>query len=90
VLDAQNHNTTINGGGYLLDGNDEERANGLSSSTSSGMTLIPAAGLVDSYLEVWDYQGGCRFRGFVAERDEETAMFVFFDEGAFGHGLKPA
>jgi len=85
-LDAQQQQLERNiNGGYLLD------LDGLSSSTtSSATTLTPRAGLVRSFLEVWDYEGGCRFRGFVAERDEEIAMFVFFDQGAFGHGLKPA
>jgi hypothetical protein len=101
VLDAQNvvHGGTVYrqhgqlgnlsdiDGGYMLDDHDSR---GLSSSTASDETLTTTSGLIKSYWELWDYQGGCRFRGFVAERDgEETALFVFFDEGAFGHGLKP-
>lgn len=93
MLDAPNHyghydNMTHLGnidGGYMLD----KSLDGLSTSHSSDETLLNSTGLIRSYWEMWDYRGGCRFRGFVAERDEETAMFVFFDEGAFGHGLKP-
>jgi hypothetical protein len=74
------------GGGYLLDHGDGHV--GLSSSTSSAETLAATNGLVRSYWEMWDYQGGCRFRGFVAEGEHQTGMFIFFDEKAFGHGLK--
>lgn len=31
-------------------------------------------------IEMWDYVGGIRFRGFVAEQEGEKAMFVFFDQ----------
>jgi ornithine decarboxylase antizyme len=101
VLDAQNdtsNNAMYRRHGHLgylsdIDGEhmlDDSGRRELSSSTASGETLTTAPGLVKSYLELWDYRGGCRFRGFVAERDgEETALFVFFDDGAFGHGLKP-
>jgi hypothetical protein len=42
-----------------------------------------------SFLEIWDYDGGCRFRGFIAERYGKKTLFVFLDEGALGHALKP-
>ena len=35
---------------------------------------------VTDCLEMWDYVGGIRFRGFVAETQNEKAMFVFFDQ----------
>ncbi|KAK5138003.1 hypothetical protein LTR08_005800 [Meristemomyces frigidus] len=44
---------------------------------------------VTEYVEVWDYAGGTRFRGFVAEKDDERAMFVFFDKEVVGKDLKP-
>ena len=34
---------------------------------------------VTETFEMWDYVGGIRFRGFVAETQNEKAMFVFFD-----------
>jgi Ornithine decarboxylase antizyme len=43
---------------------------------------------VDAFLEIWDYSGGSRFRGFVAERPGSKGLFIFFDQGAFGHDLK--
>lgn len=46
----------------------------------------PAA--ITDWLEMWDYVGGIRFRGFVAEKEEEKAMFVFFDQSAVGGDLK--
>jgi len=61
---------------FYKDDDDEQV---LSSSTSSAETLTDTTNkLVKSYWEMWDYQGGCRFRGFVAEGEEETSMFVFF------------
>ncbi|KAJ8112256.1 hypothetical protein OPT61_g5335 [Boeremia exigua] len=35
---------------------------------------------VTDCIEMWDYVGGIRFRGFVAEQAHERAMFVFFDQ----------
>lgn len=35
---------------------------------------------VTECLEMWDYVGGIRFRGFVAETPDQKAMFVFFDQ----------
>lgn len=48
-----------------------------------------AAGLVREYVEVFDYAGGLRFRGFVAEKDDERSLFIFFDEEVIGQDLKP-
>lgn len=44
---------------------------------------------IHDYIEMWDYVGGIRFRGFVAEnRDGEKVMFVFFDEEVINGDLK--
>lgn len=48
-----------------------------------------AEGLVKDYVEVFDYAGGLRFRGFIAEKDDERSMFIFFDEEVIGEDLKP-
>lgn len=48
-----------------------------------------STGLVTDWLEVFDYVGGNRFRGFVAEQDGEKTMFVFFDQSVIGGDLKP-
>lgn len=45
-------------------------------------------GLVKEWVEIWDYTGGLRFRGFVAEKDGSRAMFVFFDNSVIGQDLK--
>jgi hypothetical protein len=87
-MDAQNYNGNIeskaNGGGYLLDSD--------VAVLSSPEGLIDdwkgPRGVVESFIEVWDYVGGARFRGFVAERRGQRAMFVFFDRDAFGNELK--
>lgn len=46
-------------------------------------------GLIKDYVEVWDYAGGARFRGFVAEKRDVRTMFVFFDKAVVGMDLKP-
>ncbi|KAI9740849.1 MAG: hypothetical protein M1818_004454 [Claussenomyces sp. TS43310] len=43
---------------------------------------------IDSWLEVWDYGGGCSFRGFVAGAGEARSLFAFFDASVIGRDLK--
>ena len=45
---------------------------------------------VQQYIEVWDYAGGARFRGFTAHGQDwkEKTMFVFFDAFVIGKDLK--
>lgn len=50
---------------------------------------FPQRGAVSQWIEVWDYVGGARFRGFVAGEDDSKAMFVFFDSEATVRDLKP-
>jgi hypothetical protein len=45
-------------------------------------------GVVSDWIEMWDYVGGIRFRGFVAEKEDEKAMFVFFDQSVVVGDLK--
>ena len=45
-------------------------------------------GLIKEYVEVWDYVGGLRFRGFVAEKDDERSLFIFFDQYVVGTDMK--
>ncbi|KZF20103.1 hypothetical protein L228DRAFT_285477 [Xylona heveae TC161] len=42
---------------------------------------------ITSWVEVWDYAGGTRFRGFVAG-EIHRSLFVFFDADAIGKDLK--
>ncbi|KAK8227134.1 ornithine decarboxylase antizyme-domain-containing protein [Phyllosticta capitalensis] len=44
---------------------------------------------IEQWIEVWDYVGGARFRGFVADNGDEKNMFVFFDAAATVKDLKP-
>jgi hypothetical protein len=46
------------------------------------------ASQVNFWLEVWDYAGGCSFRGFVAGTGTEKCLFAFFDSGVVGRDLK--
>lgn len=45
-------------------------------------------GLAREYVEIWDYVGGNRFRGVVAETPQDKAMFIFFDHAVVGGDLK--
>jgi hypothetical protein len=45
-------------------------------------------GAIADYIEMWDYVGGIRFRGFVAQKEDERAMFIFFDESVINGDLK--
>jgi hypothetical protein len=49
---------------------------------------VGQSGLISDWIEVWDYVGGIRFRGFVAERNGEKALFVFFDQDVIGGKIK--
>lgn len=46
-------------------------------------------GMIRDYVEIYDYAGGARFRGFVAEKDDERTMFVFWDKDVLDKDLKP-
>jgi len=43
---------------------------------------------VNAWLEIWDYVGGCSFRGFVAGEGDQKCLFAFFDTAAIGRDLK--
>lgn len=51
--------------------------------------LFENSGLVEHWVEVWDYAGGIRFRGFVATREHKRMLFIFFDDNVLAHDLKP-
>ena len=59
------------------------------SSSPNDYMFPKAGGLIREYMEMWDYQAGARFRGFVAEKKDERAFFVFFDENVMDTDLKP-
>jgi len=82
VLDAHSYETVSD---YESDSLQLERTRSLGSLDSQ----LDSSTKTTSFLEIWDYDGGCRFRGFIAERYGKKALFIFFDEGAFGHSLKP-
>ncbi|KAH0537116.1 hypothetical protein FGG08_006078 [Glutinoglossum americanum] len=50
--------------------------------------LLKGSRDVHEWLEVWDYVGGARFRGFVGGGDDAKSLFIFFDEGVIGRDLK--
>lgn len=85
TLDLGSHKYNIS-----LDGSSfgSGSSTGLASSQSSMDSFNERQGLVTEWLEVWDYVGGARFRGFIAEHEGDRALFVFFDQGVLGNDLK--
>ena len=59
------------------------------SPSPDGRIIPHTGGLIKDYVEIWDYAGGGRFRGFVAEKEDERALFIFFDKEVIGRDLKP-
>jgi len=51
--------------------------------------IIEENGLVEKWVEMWDYSGGVRFRGFVAVKEDKRTLFIFFDDNVRTHDLKP-
>jgi len=45
---------------------------------------------ISSWVELWDYAGGCSFRGFVAGTGDERCLFTFFDPSVVTRDLKQA
>jgi hypothetical protein len=85
VLNTSDSNDTgsTTGNGAFIDGPlDLRRLPGMVQQPFSS-----TAAVVDC-IEMWDYVGGTRFRGFVAEKDGEKALFVFFDQAVIGRDLK--
>ncbi|KAF2478303.1 uncharacterized protein BDR25DRAFT_299932 [Lindgomyces ingoldianus] len=88
VLGVQNQysNTNINDYGVHV-----RRHTDTKDETITGLDLFEEKrGLVGEWIEIWDYVGGNKFRGFVAEKDgsSERTMFVFFDGSVIGGDLK--
>jgi len=44
---------------------------------------------LSEWIEIWDYVGGLRFRGFVAKRGDQKSLFVFFERDVVDKDLKP-
>ncbi|OCK82800.1 hypothetical protein K432DRAFT_292428 [Lepidopterella palustris CBS 459.81] len=68
------------------DGAYEDRIRGFPPPELDG--FVEKRGLVKEWIEMFDYVGGARFRGFVTENDGKKDMFVFFDNGVVGSDLK--
>jgi hypothetical protein len=45
-------------------------------------------GNISEWIEVWDYPGDNRFRGFVVGSHMGNSLFVFFDDVVYGKDLK--
>jgi hypothetical protein len=92
------NNTTITAANISISNDYGIDARRYSDSTSSmgsspGMATFPIVdagdkGTITDHIEMWDYVGGVRFRGFVAETEEEKVMFVFFDDMVVSSDLK--
>ncbi|ESZ91383.1 ornithine decarboxylase antizyme [Sclerotinia borealis F-4128] len=49
---------------------------------------IKSGHAIDAWVEIWDYTGGCSFRGFVGGIGDEKTLFAFFDSSVIGRDLK--
>ncbi|CZT14270.1 related to ornithine decarboxylase antizyme [Ramularia collo-cygni] len=58
------------------------------SSSPDGYDYPHPGGVLKEYLEVYEYAGGARFRGFVAEKGDMRTMFIFFDQEVIEMDLK--
>lgn len=54
-----------------------------------GAHKVSKAYTVDKWIEVWDYVGDIRFKGFVAGKSSDPCLFVFFEGTVVGKELKP-
>ena len=68
----------------------------LQDSLVTGTQILPlpssptsTASLVSEWVEIWDYVGGLRFRGFAAGQGDQRSLFAFFDDAVIGKELKP-
>ncbi|KAH8726390.1 ornithine decarboxylase antizyme-domain-containing protein [Phaeosphaeriaceae sp. PMI808] len=61
---------------------------GIDHSVKGAELLDGSRGFVSDWIEMWDYVGGIQFRGFVADKGDERAMFVFFDDSVVAGDLK--
>ncbi|KAK5169164.1 uncharacterized protein LTR77_006473 [Saxophila tyrrhenica] len=50
---------------------------------------LEIGGMLRDHVEMWDYACDARFTGFVADKEDERALFVFFDKDVMGKDLKP-
>lgn len=82
-LHNKNGNVVIDGSVLNTD------STGMSSSQSSVDSFEQRPGMVTDWLEVYDYVGGAKFRGFIAENEGERSFFVFFDRDIIVSDLKP-
>jgi hypothetical protein len=53
------------------------------------LALLEECGIIEKWIEVWDYIGGIRFRGFLAAKEDKRALFIFFNDDILTHDLKP-
>ena len=88
VLDAQSHHRQNNGLGMYLSEDSLEGMAELSPESSLSSVDSRAAGLATGFFELFDYIGGGKFQGFVAQKADMKAVFVFFDRQILSHNLK--
>lgn len=43
---------------------------------------------IDAWIEVWDYVGGCSFRGYVGGNGAQKSLFAFFGSDIVGKDIK--
>ena len=56
--------------------------------TRQNRTIGQETKQIQQWVEVWDYTSDAIYRGFVIDVNGERTLFVFFENGALGKGLK--
>ncbi|KAI9683657.1 MAG: hypothetical protein M1829_004962 [Trizodia sp. TS-e1964] len=79
----------VTGANLDVNNNCNQKNAGLASSLEVKSPHSVEATELDEWMEVWDYVGGCSFRGFVANKPQMRTLFVFFEKGVAARDLKP-
>ncbi|TAQ86687.1 hypothetical protein B7494_g4987 [Chlorociboria aeruginascens] len=90
VFFGEEGNTAINGSVVMGTPNNAYSPPDDYKDVYSNFGNVKAAGKqpIDAWLEIWDYAGGCSFRGFVGGEGEKKSLFAFFDPSIIGQDLK--
>lgn len=70
-------------GSYVMGVGEHDSDKGTCNSSSTNRTES-----IDAFIEVWDYVGGCNFRGFVVQEGNKKDLFIFFDSSILQKDLK--
>lgn len=88
LMDLRNNNTTTTCNVPIPQSTVLHHGQPTPSPSPDGRIYPSPGGVLKEYLEVFEYAGGARFRGFVAEKEDMRSMFIFFDQEVMAMDLK--